>query len=388
LSEAGKSPELVELVGRARDIVTTVILPNAEAEDRDARWPEPAMRALAEAGLMGLHVPRELGGHEQALTGLLQIAETLAAGSPSTALCYAMHCVGTAVIAARATDHQRQAYLEPIARGEHLTTLAVSEPGTGLHFYVPQTRATRSGDEYVLDGTKGFITNGGHADSYVVSTVGVGESEAEGAFSCFLVDADRAGLEWQGPWNGFGMRSNSSRSLRLSSVRVPVPKLLGEEGDQLWYIFEVVTPYFLMAMAGTYVGLAGRALEIAREHLGSRRHAHTGELLGSDPVLAHRLGRMWTELERTRQLVHSAAARADAGDPEALHPLLACKLASAETAVWLVNEAMTLGGGTAYRANGELARLLRDARASHVMTPTTDLLATWLGRALLKLPLI
>lgn len=383
------SAKLDHLVEIAREITDTVVARNVEREDAEAAWPEPSMRALAEAGLMGLHVPEALGGHGQGLTGLVAISETIAQESPSTALCYAMHCVGTAVIAAKATDHQKEAYLEPIARGEHITTLALSEPGTGAHFYVPQTRITRAGDDYVLDGTKSFITNGGHADSYVVSTVGVdaGAAGGEGTFSCVLVDAD-SGLHWLDEWRGLGMRSNSSRSARLDAIRIPARNLLGEEGDQLWYVFEVVAPYFLMAMAGTYAGVARAALQIAREHLGTRRHSHSGELLGAHPVLAHRLGDLWTEVERTRTLVNAAARRADDGDPEALTAVLACKAAAGDAAVQVANEAMTLAGGIGYRENSKLARMLRDARAAHVMAPTTDVLKTWVGRALLNLPLI
>jgi alkylation response protein AidB-like acyl-CoA dehydrogenase len=87
----------------------------------------------------------------------------------------------------------------------------------------------------------------------------------------------------------------------------PARNLLGEEGDQLWYVFEVIAPYFLMAMAGTYLGVAQAAFDIALEHAGTRRFAHTGELLGAEPVVAHRLGSMWSELERTRHLIYSAA---------------------------------------------------------------------------------
>jgi isovaleryl-CoA dehydrogenase len=381
------SSVLQELVGLAGEITTSVIARNAETEDARAVWPEPAMRALAEAGLMGLHVPEDLGGHGLGMAGLVAISEVLAQESPSTALCFAMHCVGTAAIAAKATDYQKQAYLEPIARGQHITSLAVSEPGTGVHFYIPQTRLTRSGDEFVLHGTKSFVTNGAHADSYVVSTAAE-EAGAEGTFSCVVVDGETAGLEWEAEWRGLGMRSNSSRTVRLEGVRVPARNLLGEEGDQLWYVFEVIAPYFLMAMAGTYAGVARASFEIAREHLGSRRHKHSGELLGANPVLAHRLGELWTEMEGTRQLVRSAAERADGRDPGALVSVLACKAAAGDAAVQIANEAMTLVGGIGYRENSKLARMLRDARASHVMAPTTDVLKTWIGRALLNLPLI
>lgn len=379
---------LHELVGRAREIAGTVVAANAEREDAEAGWPEPAMRALAEAGLMGLNVAPELGGHGEGMLGLVAIAETIGRESGSTALCYAMHCVGTAVLGAKATEYQKQRYLEPIARGEHITTLALSEPGTGIHFYVPQSRLMTTDDGYALEGTKSFITNGAHCDSYVVSTVAVDHPSGDGAFSCVVLDAGTPRLEWMDEWHGLGMRANSSRTLRLHSAPIPRNNLLGAEGDQLWYVFEVIAPYFLIAMAGTYLGVAQAAFDIARAHAGSRRFAHTGELLGADPVISHRLGTMWSELERTRHLIYSAAARGDAGDPNALIPILSCKAAAGDTSVFITNEAMTMCGGTAYRENSRLARLLRDARASHVMAPTTDLLKTWVGRALLKLPLV
>lgn len=380
------SPQLRDLIATARRITADVVAPEAEAEDAEARWPARAMRALADAGLMGLTVPREAGGLGQGLSGLVSVAETLAAGSGATALCYAMHCVGSAVIAAKATDDQKRRYLEPIVRGEHITTLALSEPGSGAHFYFPQTSLERLDGEFVVNGTKSFVTNGGHADSYVVSTAASGAGE--GVFSCLVVDAGTPGLVWQDGWEGFGMRGNSSRTVRLENARVPVPNLLGHEGDQLWYVFEVVAPYFLMAMAGTYVGVASAAYEIARTHLATRRHAHTGELLGNAPIPAWHLGELWMDLQRTRELVHAAAARADAGDPQSLPGVLAAKAAAGDTAVRLTNDAMTLCGGIAYRDNSTLARLLRDARASHVMAPTTDMLKTWLGRALIGLPLL
>lgn len=382
------SGRLDRLVDAAREIADTVVARSAEREDRDAIWPAESMRALGDAGLLGLNVPEALGGHGEGLAGLVAVAETLASQSASTAMCFAMHCVGTAVIAAKATDWQKEAYLRPIARGEHVTTLALSEPGTGVHFYLPETRIVADHDNFVVTGIKSFVTNGGQAHSYVASTRAAEDAGGEGTFSCVLLDEGTPGMEWSEPWHGLGMRGNSSRSVTLAGVRVPSRNLLGEEGDQLWYVFEVVAPYFLMAMAGTYLGTAAAALEVAREHLGSRRHSHSGELLGSQPVLAHRLGELWIEVERTRQLVYAAAQRADAGEPGALLGVLGCKAAAGDTAVHVANEAMTLCGGMAYRDNARLARILRDARASHVMAPTTDVLKTWVGRALLNLPLL
>ena len=381
---------LDDLMERARRVARDVVRPRAAEDDAQARWPAEGMAALAEAGLMGLQVPVHLGGHGHGMAGLVAISQILARENPSLGLCYAMHCVGTACIAAKATDHQKQHYLVPIAEGRHVTTLALSEPGSGAHFYFPETRLTRAEDGYTVDGTKSFVTNGGHADSYVVSTATPTESDDPemGTFSMVLLEAGSPGMEWAEPWTGFGMRSNSSRTVRLEGVRADAEHLLGAEGDQLWYGFEVVAPYFLMAMAGVYGGLALEAVEIAREHLGSRRHSHSGELLGAEPVLAYQLGGIWTEAQRTWRLIEGAAAAGDRGESGALLGILAAKLAAAESAVSVTNETMTLVGGRGYRDNAKIARLLRDARASHVMAPTTQVLQTWVGRALLGLPLL
>lgn len=190
-------------------------------------------------------------------------------------------------------------------------------------------------------------------------------------------------MHWLDAWAGFGMRGNSSRPLQLDRVRVPARNLLGEPGDQVWYVFEVVAPFFLMAMAGTYLGIAQAALDEASVHLRSRRYSHSGEALRDVESLQVRYGELWTALVKSRALVREAARRGDGAHPEALSFILACKADAAETAVQLANEAMTLCGGAAYRENSRAARLLRDARAGHVMTPTTGLLKLWTGCSLL-----
>ena len=184
------------------------------------------------------------------------------------------------------------------------------------------------------------------------------------------------------------MRGNSSRGMRLDGVRVPAGNLLGEEGDEIWYVFEVVAPYFLMSMSATYLGIAQAAFEMAVQHVKSRRHTHSGDALADVPVIQATLGELWAGLEKTRYLVYHAARLGDLGDARALLAILSSKAEVADTAVRLTNEAMTLCGGIAYRENSQLARLLRDARAAHVMSPTTMLLRQWTGRALLGLPLL
>lgn len=382
------TPRLRELRGRTEEIARAVIAPRAQEVDERSSWPAHAFRALADAGLLGLQVPTQVGGHGQGLLALAITTEVVAQACSSSALCYGMHCVGTAVIAAKATPYQTQHYLEPIAQGQHITTLSASETGSGVHFYLPETRLTRENDDYYLiDGTKQFVTSGGHADSYVVTTKASATGEI-GEFSCLLVERDLPGVEWLGGWRGMGMRGNSSRGLRLNSVRVARDCLLGEEGDQIWYAFEVIAPYFLMAMSASYLGIAQQALDLTLARVKERRYSHSGEALSDVSFVQHRLARMWTAVQKTRGLIYRAARLGDAGEPGALAAILACKADVADTVIDVTNEAMAISGGAAYRENAALARLVRDAHAAHIMAPTTDMLRQWLGRALLGLPLL
>lgn len=381
-------PKLIEIRARAEAVIEGRIAPLAQQVDQDCLWPEHSMRALADEGLLGLQVPGALGGLGQGLLGLSVVTEMIGRVCPSSALCFGMHCVGTAVIAAKATPGQQDAYLKPIARGEHITSLALAESGTGAHFYLPETTLATDPQGFRINGTKQFVTNGGHADSYVVSALSPGGHSEAGDFSCLIVGRDSEGMHWLEPWRGFGMRGNSSRGLHLAGTPVPRANLLGEEGDQVWYVFEVIAPYFLMAMAGTYLGIAQSAVEAASEHLRSRRHSHSGETLAGVETLQTRFAEMWIAVEKTRSLIHEAATRGDLGHPDALPYILACKADAGETAVRVANEAMTICGGLAYRENSRVAQMLRDARAGHVMSPTTDLLMAWTGRALLGLPLL
>lgn len=380
--------ELGGAVLLAREIAQEVLAPRAQEVDREQRWPAEGMVALRTA-LGGLVVPERFGGMGQGLSAVVQVGEVTGRACASTSICFGMHLVASAVIAAKATGFHQERYLTPIAEGRHLTTLALSEPGVGGEFWLPRTRMEHTGEDGLrLSGAKSFVTNGGHADSYVISTVAADPGVPPGEFSCTVVDADTPGMVWGEPWHGFGMRGNESRALELRGVEIGRPQLLGEQGDEIWYVFNVVAPYFLMAMAGTYLGVAAAALEEARSHALARKHAHSGRALAAQPLVQHRLGVMWARVERTRRLLYHAAEAAEAGEPDALLALCSAKAEVAEAAEAVVNDALTLTGGLGYAGDSVLHRHLRDARAAHVMSPVTDVLRVWVGKALLGEPLL
>ncbi|MES2730618.1 MAG: acyl-CoA dehydrogenase family protein [Bacteroidota bacterium] len=380
---------LPAILGKIRAITEDTIRVEADQIDQQAWWPEKSIRTLQQEGLAGLVIPRESGGLGQGLYGLVQTCEIIGQVSASTALCFGMHCVASAVIAAKATARQKTDFLEPIVQGQHLTTLALSEPGTGAHFYYPQTQLlSLSEEELLVKGNKTFVTNGSQADSYVVSTVGVEPDAQLHQFSCVVIEKTAPGIEWGPPWTGLGMRGNSSRNLALEQVRIPAQHLLGHKGDQLWYIFQVVAPYFLTAMSGTYLGIAQAAFQQAKDHLMHRSHSHSGLSLNQIPHLQHQLGMIWAKIERTRRLMYHAALEGDRGGEEAVLALLSAKAEVAHCVVESVNDAMRLCGGIGYRDKSRFDVLLRDAQAAHIMSPTTDLLYTWMGRALLEQPIL
>lgn len=380
---------LNELISRAREIADTVVARERLQADEKGIWVKESMEALKSSKLTAMHVPEDCGGMGLGLYALARVCETLGKSYASVGLCFGMHCVGTAVIAAKATSFQKQNYLEPIAQGKHLTTLALSEKGTGAHFYFPQTTLMPvSGNQFLVNGEKTFVTNGGHADSYVLSTMGASDDASPDQFSCIVLDEETPGMHWGKEWNGLGMRGNSSRSLKLVNLAISDKQVLGERGDQLWYLFNVVAPYFLTAMSGTYLGIATRALEEARNTLLKRVYTHSGSNLAQVSILQHRLGTLWARVERTRNLIYYAAQLGDSGSREAVPAILAAKAEVANCCVDTVNDVMTLSGGIGYENNSLLGMLLRDARASHVMTPTTDILYTWIGRFLLDQPLL
>jgi alkylation response protein AidB-like acyl-CoA dehydrogenase len=158
-----------KILETVQNISSTVVAEDAEATDRLARWPERSLRSFQKEGLGGLTVPVEYGGLGQGTKTLAKVCEIIGQSCTSTAICYGMHAVGSAVIASKATDYQQEKYLTPICEGRHLTSIALNETGSGSQFYLPQTRMQyHSESEYNINGAKSFVLNGGKADSYII----------------------------------------------------------------------------------------------------------------------------------------------------------------------------------------------------------------------------
>lgn len=381
--------ETTKLLEKVEEISRTIIAKNAFNTDKLAQWPEEGIRALLSIGLGGLTVPREYGGLGHGTETLAKVCEIIGQYCPSTSICYGMHCVGSAVIASKVTNSQQEEFLTPICEGKHITSLSLSETGSGSHYYLPQTTMISTKNEgYLINGTKSFATNGGHADSYVVSVVTEEPNQPVGRFNCIIIRGDSPGIQWGPEWTGLGMRGNSSRNLSLNNVKITEKEILGNVGDHIWYIFNIITPYFLTAITGAYLGLARAALEEIKSHVMQRKYTFTGNTLATSSVIQHQIGILWAKYARTRALIYYSTQSYDKGLDNAQLDLFSSKAEVADSVISIVNEGMTLCGGSVYRDDSILNRMLRDARAVHIMSPTTDMLRIWTGRSLLGQPLL
>jgi alkylation response protein AidB-like acyl-CoA dehydrogenase len=366
----------------AHEVTEAVIAPRAADVDSERRFPGEGLDALAKAGLAGLLVPQQFGGLGGSLSDLVRVLIEVGRGCGSTAMCYLMHCCGAAVIAAKATPQQGEAWLRPAASGEALATLAFSERGTGAHFYAPDLTIEQRNGTLSLNGRKSFITSGGQATLYPVLV----KSPSGNGLDIFVLTRDMPGISFEGAWQGVGMAGNSSIAGSFQDVAVPEANRLGAAGDGLGLVFEVVGPTFLLGLAGVSVGIAQAALDASIEHAKTRTYS-SGQSLAEIPAIQNYVAGMAIQTESARRLLLAAAAAADAGEATALALIFEAKIGATEAAQAVTQTAMQVGGGQAYSRSLSVERHWRDARAGSVMAPTNDVLMTWLGKALTGLPL-
>lgn len=367
----------------ARQITDEVIAPAAAAVDAERRFPQESMEALGKAGLLGLLVPKELGGLGGNLSNLSAITEIVAAACGSTAMCYLMHNCAAAVVAAKATPDQQERYLRPIARGEKLGTLAFSETGTGAHFYAPEIKAEPEAGQFVLNGKKSFVTNGDKADFVIVIA---NASSPELGTDMFIVDTDAPGLRFDGEWDGIGLSGNNSIALSLERVKVTAAQLVGAEGDGMGLVFQVVAPTFILGVAGVNAGIARGAYQTALRHAQTRKYAD-GRGLAELQAIQFYLSDMFGGVESASLFVRNAAAKAVRGDEDAILHVMQSKVQASEQAIRVTNLAMQVCGGQGYTKALPAERYLRDARAGAVMAPTTEVLKEWVGKSVAGVPL-
>ena len=263
-------------------LANELLTPGADDVDRERRFPRQNMQELGRRGLLGLVVPLEYGGAGVGIPEMAQVLERMAQACASTAMVTLMHYCGTAVIAAKGSATLKQSLLPAIAGGEHLTTLAFSEAGSGGHFYMPVSEVRRNGHGLELTAYKTFVTSAGEADSYVVSTR---KASASGPtdLDLYLVAKGTKGFAVGKPFEGLGLAGNASAPMKLEGVELEEEKRLGNEGSGFQTMMEVVLPHFQVGVAAVSLGIATAAFQAASTHVVARKYEHAaGAAPGGD----------------------------------------------------------------------------------------------------------
>jgi alkylation response protein AidB-like acyl-CoA dehydrogenase len=361
-------------------IVAETVAPAAAEVDRAGTFPRAALEAFGRAGLLGLVSSREVGGLGESHRAAAQDVERVASACASTAMVLCMHYAGAAVVEAHGPGEVREA----IARGEHVTTLAFSESGSRSHFWAPVSTATADEGGVRLDAEKSWVTSAGEADSYVWSSRPL---EAEGQSTIWLVPAGAEGLSVPAPFDGLGLRGNSSSPVRAEGVTVPRENMLGPDGGGFDVMMGVVLPYFQLMSAGFSVGTMEAATQKAAAHVAGTKLEHLGSALADLPTVRAYLARMRVKTDMCRALLEDALTALETGREDAMLRVLEVKAAAGEAATEVTDLAMRVCGGAAFRKEVGVERHFRDARAATVMAPTTDTLYDFIGRIACGLPL-
>jgi alkylation response protein AidB-like acyl-CoA dehydrogenase len=368
----------MSLVDLVRDIARERIAPGAAAVDAERAFPRAAIDALAESGVLGLMVPEAAGGAGGGLTQLAEACEAVGSACASSGMVFLMHNVTAATIAAGGGERAND-YLEQMAAGKVLGSLAFSERGTGAHFYAPELAAEPQDGGVRIAGRKSFVTSGGQAQVYLVL---VQSSSGEG-LDCYAVqEAD--GITFDGEWQGLGMAGNSSIAAEFDA-HVDDAARIGASGAGGDLVFGAVAPVFLAGLAAVNVGIAAAAQQAAIEHAAGRKYPD-GQSLAEIQSVQHALAQLDMTTRVARLLVRDAAALADTGDAAALVALMEAKIVATEAAQQVTQGALEVCGGQGYTRSLPLERHLRDAHAGAVMAPTNGVLKTWVGKALAGLP--
>ena len=361
-------------------VLNDVVAPAAAEIDRTGTYPRAALDALGRAGLLGLISAPEVGGGGEGHRAATAVVQAVAEHCGSTAMVLMMHYCGTAVIEAFGPTEVR----ERIAAGDYVTTLAFSEVGSRSMFWAPMSTAAATGDVVKLDAEKSWVTSAGEADGYVWSSKPLA---GDGASTLWLVPKDATGLKVGAPFDGLGLRGNSSSPMSASGVEVPASAMLGADGGGFDAMLGVVLPWFQVMNSGFSIGTANAATAKAAAHAAGTRFEHLDQAVAENPVPRANVARMRIRTDAAEALLLDTLTAMESGRADATLRVLEVKALAGETAVEVTDLAMRVCGGAAFRKEVGVERHFRDARAASVMAPTTDTLHDFIGRIACGLPL-
>ena len=360
-------------------IIADVIAPNTEQTDKNATFPRSAIDSLGKAGILGLVSNKEVGGMGLGLTEAAHTVEKIAQICPSTAMVLTMHFCGTAIIEKYGSTELRK----QIAAGKHLTTLAWSEVGSRSHFWAPTGTARKNQNGFTLDCKKTMVTSALEADSYVWTSKPV---SVTGAATMWLVEKNNPGLGNMKAFDGFGLRGNASAPMSSENMKLAESAMLGTDGGGFDMMIGIVLPYFCTLSASCSIGIMESSLTSAIKHISENKLEHLNSALSDLPTIRAYLAKAKINLDMSQTLRNDTLTALKENRPDAMLRVMEVKAASADAALEVTDTCMRVCGGAAFRKDIGIERLFRDARASHIMAPTSDVLYDFIGKAICNLP--
>ncbi|MDQ1307807.1 MAG: hypothetical protein QG671_3641 [Actinomycetota bacterium] len=359
--------------------VLAVAAANAAAVDTEGVFPAASVAELRRSGLLGLTIPTDEGGLGAGPEVFSEVVSRLAEVCGSTAMIYLMHIAGTMPIAA-APPSAYPNLLSELADGTRLATLAFSEKGSRSHFWAPMSRAEVSADGIRLNAEKSWVTSAGFADVYLVSTQ-TAEAASPTESDLFVVLGDDPGATVGPRFTGLGLRGNESSPMRFDTL-VHDSERVGDVGSGFATMMGVVLPWFNLGNASVTLGLAKSALDAAVRHVSGANLAHLDSRLADLPTIRHRIGKAGILLAAQREYLAATARKIANPADDTLMYVLGARASVNDAALEITDQAMRVCGGAAFSKHLPIERNFRDARAGHVMAPTSDVLYDFYGKAM------
>ncbi|MFI6807508.1 acyl-CoA dehydrogenase family protein [Streptomyces luteogriseus] len=359
--------EARDLITLVRDIAAQEIVPSAAEEEDAGRFPRELFTLLSQSGLLGLPYDSEYGGGDQPYEVYLQVLEELAAARLTVGLGVSVHSLASYALAAYGTKEQQVEHLPAMLGGGMLGAYCLSEPHSGSDAAALRTRAVRDGDDWVITGTKAWITHGGIADFYTVMAR-TGEEGPRG-ISAFLVPGDAQGLSAAVPEKKMGMKGSPTAQVHFDGVRVPDARRIGEEGQGFAIALSSLDSGRL-GISACAIGVAQAALDEALAYAAERRQF--GKPIADFQGLRFMLADMATQIEAGRALYLAAARLKDAGRPFARQAAMA-KLHCTDTAMRVTTDAVQILGGYGYTADFPAERYMREAKVLQIVEGTNQI---------------
>lgn len=353
-------------------------LTRAPGWDERQEFPVEALRRAAALGFAGIYVGEEFGGSGLGRVDAAIIFEELAAACASTAAYLSIHNMASWMIDHFGSAEQRARFLPKLTGMAHLSSYCLTEPGSGSDAAALATRAVRDGEDYVLNGTKAFISGAGVSDIYVVM-VRTGGQGPKG-ISCLVVEKETPGLSFGKKERKLGWNSQPTAMVIFENCRVPVANRIGAEGDG-FKIAMMGLDGGRLNIAACSLGGARACLEAARAYLLERRQF--GRPLAEFQALQFKLADMATELDAARLMVWRGAASLGHSDPQAVMHCAMAKRFATDVGFHICNEALQLFGGYGYLKDVPIERYLRDLRVHQILEGTNEIMRVIIARHLL-----